>query len=698
MSFFKIFLIAGLSIVSILDVKSQNNLSQTLGSIKDKVQEVQIDKNTYKQTIDILDEKKGKISFISILVDGNGKNTKENFEFYISDIDQNTIIRKTSGKKLFISLTINNNLKYIKCYREDKLNSYTSNLEILLSSADAAQELVNLFKSAIPMVESGVKVWNTNTDALNWLKSNITKVNSGSAIFEQSFSFGERKDYLAGFTVKRTDLKGVSTEEKYEFSTLDINRKELAIKISGTQLSVSVETNANNRYIKHTKNNEQQSFVNALEIMADDIDQARNIMAAFSTAAEKGKPSIPVFSNLQKSLDFITTNTTDVIAENKTLNQKINFIPGNGTKTIFTYSEPDSKGKLTEERYEFYLNDIDENTLNFKVSGGKIIIIPIAKNNSKFIKYYKDNIQQDFQNEVSILTADIETSREFVEAFKTAIKNSQTLPISFKNINEAITYLTNNLKGETTGSEIYKLNLSSVAPDPLYIKYVQSKTDAKALTVEQSFEFYPYMFDPVTVKILSSGKYLSIAVTVSNKKSYVKVFKEGIQQSFDDGITLMAFDSKQARDIAEAIKYIISNVKAKNKVWNDKQSAMKFITENVVDLKSEKKEVKQKIELTNNDPCKISYKTSTSEVNGKTVEEIYEFALTDINKQMVDFKVSDKNVLITLTCKNKEKLIKAYKNGTQQAWGTSVEIATNDVEAAKDIAEAFKAVITMCEK
>ena len=643
MSIFKIFLIAGLFIVSILDVKSQNNLSQTLGSIKEKVQEVQIDKNTYKQSIDILDEKKGKISFISILVDGNGKNTKENFEFYISDIDQNTIIRKTSGKKLFISLTIKNNLKFIKHYREDKLDSYTSNLEILLSSADAAQELVNLFKSAIPLVESGVKVWNTNTDALNWLKSNITKVNSGSAIFEQSFSFGERKDYLAGFTVKRTDPKGVSTEEKYEFSTLDINRKESAVKISGTQLSVSVETNANNRYIKYTKNNEQQSFVNALEIMADDIDQARNIMAAFSTAVEKGKPSIPVFGNLQKSLDFITTNTIDVIAEKKTLNQKINFIPGNGTKTIFTYSEPDSKGKLLEERYEFYLNDIDENTLNFKVSGGKIIIVPIAKNNSKFIKYYKDNIQQDFQNEVSILTADIETSRELVEAFKTAIKNSQTLPMAFKNINDAITYLTNNLKGETTGLEIYKLGFSSVAPDPLYIRYVQGKTDAKGLTVEQSFEFYPYMFDPITVKISSSGKYLSIAAIVNNKKSYVKVFKEGVQQSFDDGITLMAFDSKQARDIAEAIKYIISNVKAKNKVWNDKQSAMKFITENVVDLKSEKKEVKQKIELTNNDPCKISFKTSTSEVNGKTVEEIYEFALTDINKQIVDFKVSDKN-------------------------------------------------------
>jgi hypothetical protein len=115
-------------------------------------------------------------------------------------------------------------------------------------------------------------------------------------------------------------------------------------------------------------------------------------------------------------------------------------------------------------------------------------------------------------------------------------------------------------------------------------------------------------------------------------------------------------------------------------------------------LKSEGKEVKQKIELTDNDPCKISYTVSSSDDKGKTTDEIYEFALNDLNKLMVDFKVSGQNVLVTLTCKNKEKLVKVYKNGTQQAWGTDVEIATNDVETAKNIAEAFKSAITQCEK
>ena len=697
-SFLQIFCIVVLSVVSIFDAKSQDKLSQSLASIKEKIQDVQIDKTTYKQSIDVLDESKGKLSFVSVLVDEKGKTAKETFEFYVSDIDKNTIIRKTSGKKLFISLSINNNQKFIKHFKEDKLDSYTNYLEILLSGADAAQELTNLFKTAIPLANSSEKGWNTNTDALSWLKNNISKINSGSETFDQSFSFGEHKDYLASFTIKKTDQKNVSTEEKYEFSVLDINKKNLAVKISGTQLSVSVETLGNNHYIKYTKNNEQQSFGNSFEIIAEDIDQARNIIAAFFTAIEKSKSVIPDFGTLQKSLDFITKNTIELTLEKKTLNQKISFIPGNGTKSIFTYSEPDPKGKPIEERYEFYLNDIDANSLNFKVSGEKISIVSISKNKTKFIKYYKDNTLQDFKDEIDILTTDIETSREMVEAFKVAIKSSETQPTIWKNIGEAIGYLTNTLTGETIGSDIYKLNFSSISTEPLNVKYVQDKTDAKGTMVEQSVEFYPYMLDPGTVKIGSSGKYLNVGASVNTKKSFVKVFKEGKQQAFGDGIEIMAFDARQAQDIAEAIKYLASNGKPKDKVWSDKQSAIKFIMENVGDLKSEVKDVKQKIELTNNDPCKISLTVSSIDDKGKTTDAIYEFALPDMNKLIVDLKVSGKNVEVTLSCKNKEKLVKVYKNGAQQAWGTDVEIEANDVETAKNIAEAFKGAIAQCEK
>ncbi len=695
---FLVFCIAGLSGVSVFDAQSQDKLSQSLASIKEKVQDVQIEKTTFRQSIDIIDEKKGKLSFVSVVVDDKGKTAKESFEFYVSDLDKNTIIRKTSGKKLFISLSINNNQKFIKHFKEDKHDSYINSLEILLSGTDAAQELMDLFKTAIPLVSTSEKAWGTNTDALSWLKENISKSNAGQATLEQSFTYGERKDYLVSFNVKKTDQKGVATEEKYEFSILDIGKKNLAVKVSGMQLSVSVETNGNKPYIKYTKNNEQQSYGNDFEIVTDDVDQARNIIAAFSTAIDKSKMVIPDFGTLQKSLDFITKNTSDLTLEKKTLKQAINFTPGNGTKSSFTYAEPDSKGKLIEERYEFYLNDLDTGNLNFKVSGKKISIVCLSKNKTKFIKYYKDNALQDFQNEIGILTSDIETSREMVEAFKSAIRGSVTKPATWKNSGEAIDYLSKSLTGETIGPDIYKLNFSPISDEPLNVRYVQGKTDSKGVMAEGSFEFYPYMLDPGTVKIGSGGKYLTIEVSVNGKKLFVKTFKDGRQQAFDDKIELLAFDSRQAQEIAEAIKYIAGNGKPKDKVWSDKQSVIKFITENVGDIKGEGKELKQKIGLVNNDPCRISYTVSSTDDKGKTIDEIYEFTLTDMNKALVDLKVSGKKIEVTIPCKNKEKLVKVYKNGEQQAWGSEAKLEAADVETARNVAEAFRSAITQCEK
>ncbi len=680
------------------NAKSQGNIHESLLSIKGKVQDVQIDKSTFKQSVDILDEAKGKLSFVSIVADEKGKTTKESFEFYVSDIDKNTIIRKTSGKKLFISLSINNNQKFIKHYKEDKLDSYTNYFEILFSNTDGAQDMVNLFKSTIPLVSSGEKGLNTSTDALNWLKKNISKINTGSTSVDESFGFGDRKDYLATFTVKKTDQKNVSTEEKYELNVLDINNKTLSVKISGTQLSVSIETKSDNRYIKYMKNNEFQGFINNFEIIAEDIDQARGIISALTVASDKSKQNFPDFGNLQKSIDFITKSTIDIPSDKKTLTQKINFTPGNGTKSVFTYAEPDSKGKLTEERHEFYLNDMDANNVNFKVSSSKITLICLSKNKTKFIKYFKDNILQDFEYEVDILTNDIETSREMTEAFKAAIKSSEVQPFTWKSISDAMSNLTNSIKGETIGSDVYKLSIGANTTEPLYVKYVQGKTDSKGVSSEQSFEYYPYTLDPSSVKIVSEGKYLGVSVYVLNKKSFIKIEKDGKQQSFDNGIEIMAFDSRQAQDIAEAIKYLANNSKPKARVWSDKQAAMDFIIANTVEIKSEGQDVKQKISLTNNDPCKVSLSITTADDKGKTTDEIYEFALSDMNKLSVDYKVSGKSVFVTLMSKNKEKLIKAYKNGVQQAYGSDVEIEENDVEIARNVAEAFKSAIGFCEK
>jgi hypothetical protein len=679
-------------------IKSQDNLKQTLTGLKEKIVEVKIDKTTYQQSFDILDEVNGKINYAVTELDDKGKATKESFEFYISDIDKNTLIRKTSGKKLFVSITVNNGQKFIKHSKEEKLDGYVNNLELFAPSPDDAQQIISLFKTAIPLAKTSEKDWASNTDALNWLKSNIGQVTGSSNTIDQTFSFGERKDYLVVLNIKKTDPKGASTEEKYEFNVMDINKNKLLVNINGTQLSVSLETNGSNKFIKYSKNNALQSYTDDLSIVAQDIDQARKIIAAFGSAISKSKAKMPELSNLQQALDFVKNNTGDISGDAKPLKQKIDFTQGQGTKADLSITETDSKGKGIESIYDFYLADLDLSSLNFKVSGKKITVQCNTSNKSKLIKYTKDNALQNYQNDIEILEPDIETTREVIEAIKYAAKSSEWKPLTLKNINEAIALLKTDIAGETIGTDVYKLSFDCAANEPFLSKYVQSKTDSKGATVEQSYEFYPFLLESNTTKTESSGKYLSVNITSKDKKSFVKVYKDGKQQNYDNDIEIMAFDSKQAREIAEAIKYISNNGKPKDRDWNDKQAAMNFVKENVGDFKGDGKEVKQKVEFVNNDPCKINLTINTTDDKGKTTEEIFEFSLSDMNKMMVDYKISGKNVNIILTCKNREKLVKAYNNGAQQSYASEVTILEDDIVTAKNIADALKSAIIQCEK
>jgi hypothetical protein len=160
----------------------------------------------------------------------------------------------------------------------------------------------------------------------------------------------------------------------------------------------------------------------------------------------------------------------------------------------------------------------------------------------------------------------------------------------------------------------------------------------------------------------------------------------------------MTIDAKQAKDIVEALKYIANNGKPKDKTYSDKQGAINFVISQVGDFKGAGKEVKQKLEMVNNEPCKLNLTVTTADDKGKTTEEIYEFSLSDLNKLMVDFKVNGKNISVVLVTKGKNKLVKVYKNGAQQAYGTDIEIMEDDVNTARSIVEAFKAALGLCEQ
>ena len=462
-------------------------------------------------------------------------------------------------------------------------------------------------------------------------------------------------------------------------------------------MSVNLEIKGGEKYIKCFKNNEQQSFDNNVEILAQDIDQARKIILAFEVAITKSKPQFPEFSKLEKALDFLKNSGSEVSFDGKSYKQQLEFTLGEGTKSTLTLVETELKGKSIENKSILYLSDLEPNSLILKVSGKKILLICNTKNNVEFVKTLKDNVLQNYEKNIEVLFSDMETAREALEAFKYSIKESEIKPMTWKSVSDAMAFLKTEIIGESIVKDQYKLSFTGEISEPYKTEYSKTKTDANGVSTEFQYIFYPYMLDANTTKIKSSGKYLSVITIMSNKSSFVKIYKSGKQQSYDNELEIMAFDPKQARNISEAIKYIVSNTTPKAKDWSDKKKNMEYVQQNVGNFTNEGIATNQKIELNGDDPCKISFTVSTADEKGKTTEEIYEFSLSDMNKSAVNYKVNGKNVNVTFSCKSGEKFVKVYKNGQQQSFRSDVTIFEDDVEDAKNIVDAIRNSIIQCE-
>ena len=680
-------------------LNAQENLQKKLESLKEKITEIQIDKTVIKQTLDVKDESKGKLLFTSTEVDEKGKSTSESYEFYLSDIDKNTVVRKVSGKKMLISLSTSDNQKFIKHLKEDKLDGYVSTFNMLASNADEGKELITLIVESIPLVKNTGMDWPTAKDALNWLKENIGQVTVGSDKYDQSFSFNNEKNYLVSLAVKKTEPKGATTEDIYDFNIIDFNKNEIKLNISGLNLTVTAKTKGGDRYIKHTRNGQVQGYESDVDFAASDIEQARNIINAIIASSTKSKAVFTQYNSTSQALDFLKSAIVDVSIDAKTFKQKFDYvISPSDVSASFLETETDSKGKDIENLYDFYPVDIDESTIAFKASVKKIILSFTVKNKQKFIKYSKDNEIQSFQNDLDFVFDNIENARCTVDALKYLLKNLKPAPVALNNVANSLDFLKKSITDLKVGTDSYKQTFSGEPAAPNACKYSVSKTDAKGVTTDESFEFYPYFLDANSVKIEPSGKYLSVSVTVKNKKSFIKNYKNNIQQSYDNTVEIMTNDVKMAKDIADAMKYLAANAKPEVKDWSNKSKTSMYLTETIGNLSGKGIELKQKLSVVSDDPCKYSLNVSTTDDKGKTTEEIYEFNLSDLNKLMVDMQISSKNVNIILVAKNKEKLIKYYKNGVQQSYVSEIKIMEDDVDTAQNLVDAFKGAIADCEK
>ena len=94
----------------------------------------------------------------------------------------------------------------------------------------------------------------------------------------------------------------------------------------------------------------------------------------------------------------------------------------------------------------------------------------------------------------------------------------------------------------------------------------------------------------------------------------------------------------------------------------------------------------------------VRYSVDETDQKGAKTSYAYEFNLADIDPYAVKQETQKDVILVSLTVRNKQKLIKAYKNAETQSYDEQLKIRAKDVDNARAIVELIKKAIPSAEK
>lgn len=116
----------------------------------------------------------------------------------------------------------------------------------------------------------------------------------------------------------------------------------------------------------------------------------------------------------------------------------------------------------------------------------------------------------------------------------------------------------------------------------------------------------------------------------------------------------------------------------------------------VAAVESGSKKYEQKI--TFQEPALIRYSYHETDQKGNTTQYAYEFNLADIDPYAVREQTQKDLISVAIAARNKQKLIKVYKNEVVQPYDEQAMIIAKDIDNARAMAEVIKKAIPLAEK
>jgi hypothetical protein len=522
------------------------------------------------------------------------------------------------------------------------------------------------------------------------LQASCSTVETAAKTYEQEIKLTEYSSIQ--YSVNETDKKGSKTQYSYSLNFADLDAYTAREVTQKDIILVVLSVKNKQKLVKVSKNGETQAYDNEVSIHARNVDHAREVLELIKKAiplGEKITASKLKLQGYQEMVTWLVDNVKNVTAGTKSITQNIRPSTFVGSLQL-TQIENDGKSSQQEE-FVFNLADINLNTINFKISGNRFGIGFEMMQRIKSVKVMRDGKPRPFNDEVLIYTNNVDEARD--------IRTVLTLAVPLA-INKVKADFPNFKSKEDVLDKIFSLVKDVKLSDKTYGQTSTMKCMTEIVTTEQTtsastkskFEFNWMDINSGALLVKTNGEKMTIELPVLEKKKLVMKSKNDKFEAYDNELSVFVEDYEIARRLKNAIEKITEGCKTsyKDPFPNTNKGMMDWLKNNIGEVTIEQATKKQAIELAeegNENKIKL---TNTEVKSNTSVQEIFEFNLSDINPTTINYEIKGKWLYITFETNFKNKIIKAYKDGKIQPYVYSLDIVMKDVETGRAAITALK--------
>ncbi len=560
----------------------------------------------------------------------------------------------------------------------------------------AKKSIIYLFFSLLFVVNTSLAQQQEFNQLFSQLEQAIGTVETSKYKYEPELLFEHTSVIKYSYT--KTSTKGTANSYAYELNIADIDPYTVRESTERDLIVVNIKIKNSQDLIKTFQDQEVKSYTEELQIVASDINNAREIREIIEKAipiAEKIMLNKLSLNNYNEMLDWLANNVKDATYSDETYAQSLQPDPQYAGKVNLSIVETGRSSKQAD--YSFNLADININTVRFDISGSEFGLEFETKRKHKLIKYAEDGESKPFIDDIVIKTNNVEEARDLQTVLTLIIPEAEkqveaSFP-KFNNKEEALAAVSSGTKVLTYGDNTFEQTFNA---DCLAEYVITEISESKSEKKQHNFNWIDINDKVIDYDI--SGSKMYIELITNKKQKLMKVIENGEVDPYDESFKLYCEDAENARRLQYAIKKSIELCRKSYRPAvpsTSLKAKIDWLTGAVKEVREGDDTYSQSLSLVEEGDLK-KFKFTKIEIDEKgSSEHIYEVNFADLNERNIDFDISGRSISVVVETNFKEKIIKFYKDGEIQNYEDEFTIHANNVEESRNLIRGLVDIVTM---